>query len=107
MRAKSNLFQINGVPMLAQDAEVVSGFEDLDASDAGRDESGFMHRIVGRYKVGSWKFEYSHLTEEEKAEQATLRRLYIDSFKESLEGQLSSITVVEKDGSRHKLEKKQ
>ena len=47
------------------------------------------------------------LTEEEKTEQATLRRLYIDSFKESLEGQLSSITVVEKDGSRHKLEKKQ
>ena len=47
------------------------------------------------------------LTEEEKAEQATLRRLYIDSFKESLEGQLASITVVEKDGSRHKLEKKQ
>lgn len=47
------------------------------------------------------------LTEEEKTEQATLRRLYIDSFKESLEGQLGSITVVEKDGSRHKLEKKQ
>ena len=47
------------------------------------------------------------LTEEEKTEQAALRRLYIDSFKESLEGQLSSITVVEKDGSRHKLEKKQ
>ena len=67
MRAKTNLFQINGVPMLAPDAEVVSSFEDLDASDAGRDESGFMHRIVVRYKVGSWKFEYSHLTEEEKA----------------------------------------
>ena len=47
------------------------------------------------------------LTDEEKTEQATLRRLYIDSFKESLEGQLASITVVEKDGSRHKLEKKQ
>ena len=47
------------------------------------------------------------LTDEEKNEQAALRRLYIDSFKESLEGQLASITVVEKDGSRHKLEKKQ
>ena len=47
------------------------------------------------------------LTEEEKTEQAALRRLYIDSFKESLEGQLASITIVEKDGSRHKLEKKQ
>ena len=66
MRAKTNLFQINGVSVLAPDAEVVSSFEDLDASDAGRDESGFMHRIVVRYKVGSWKFEYAHLTEEEK-----------------------------------------
>lgn len=47
------------------------------------------------------------LTDEEKSEQAVLRRAYIDAFKESLEGQLSTITVVEKDGSRHKLEKKQ
>ena len=43
---------------------------------------------------------------EEKAEQAVLRRAYIDGFKASLEGQLNSITVVEKDGSKHKLEKK-
>lgn len=47
------------------------------------------------------------LTDDEKAEQATLRRAYIDSFKASLEDQLGTITVVEKDGSRHKLEKKQ
>ena len=46
------------------------------------------------------------LTEEEKAEQAVLRRAYIDGFKAILEGQLNSITVVEKDGSRHRLEKK-
>lgn len=46
------------------------------------------------------------LTEEEKAEQAVLRRAYIDGFKASLEGQLNNITVVEKDGSKHKLEKK-
>ena len=46
------------------------------------------------------------LTEEETAEQAVLRRAYIDGFKASLEGQLNSITVVEKDGSRHRLEKK-
>ena len=25
-----------------------------------------MHRSVARYKVGSWKFSYAHLTEEEK-----------------------------------------
>lgn len=66
MRAKTELFKINGVPMLVPDAEVAVSFSDLDASDSGRDEGGFMHRIVVRYKVGSWKFTYSHLTEEEK-----------------------------------------
>lgn len=66
MRAKTELFQINGIPMLVPDAEVAVSFSDLDASDAGRDESGFMHRIVVRHKVGSWKFTYAHLTEEEK-----------------------------------------
>ena len=66
MRATTQLFQINGKPILAPDAEVVVSYSDLDASDAGRDESGFMHRIVVRHKVGSWKFSYSHLTEEEK-----------------------------------------
>ena len=66
MRATTDLFQINGMPMLVPDAEVAVSFSDLDASDAGRDESGFMHRIVVRHKVGSWKFTYSHLTEAEK-----------------------------------------
>ncbi len=46
------------------------------------------------------------LTDEEKSEQAILRKAYVDAFRQSLEGQLDSITVVEKDGSRHKLEKK-
>ena len=66
MRAKTDLFKINGIPMLVPDAEVTISFSDLDAADSGRDEAGFMHRIVMRYKVGSWKFTYSHLTEEEK-----------------------------------------
>ena len=66
MRAKTELFQINGVPMLAPDAEVSVSYEDLDASDSGRDESGWLHRSVVRYKVPSWEFRYSHLTEEEK-----------------------------------------
>ena len=46
------------------------------------------------------------LTPEEKAEQKELRIKYINSMKESLVGQLSSITVVEPDGSKHKLAKK-
>ena len=46
------------------------------------------------------------LTAEEKAEQKELRVKYINSFKESLESQLSSITIVNPDGSKHKVQKK-
>lgn len=46
------------------------------------------------------------LTDEEKAEQKALRVKYINGFKASLESQLQGITVVEPDGSKHKLEKK-
>lgn len=66
MRATTDLFTINGKPMLVPDEEVAVNYEDLDTSDSGRDESGVMHRVVVRYKVASWKFSYSHLTEEEK-----------------------------------------
>lgn len=43
------------------------------------------------------------LTPEEKAEQTQLRQEYRNDFKQSLMGHLNSITVVEKDGSKHKL----
>lgn len=66
MRAYSTDFFINGQPMLVPDEEVKHNYEDLDDASSGRDESGFMHRTVVRYKVGSWSFSYSHLTEEEK-----------------------------------------
>ena len=46
------------------------------------------------------------LTEEEKAEQAQLRREYIDSFRKSLERQLDNIEILEPDGSITKVEKK-
>ena len=66
MRRTTDLFTINGQPMLAPDEEIGISYEDLDASDSGRDESGVMHRIVVRQKVPSWTFSYNHLTEEEK-----------------------------------------
>lgn len=66
MRQLTELFLINGKPMLVPDTEVGMSYEDLDSADSGRDESGVMHRIPVRYKVGSWSFSYSHLTEEEK-----------------------------------------
>ena len=65
MRATTNLFKIDGNPMLPPDEDVSLSFEDLDTSESGRDELGFMHRIVARYKVGTWSFEFSHITQEE------------------------------------------
>ena len=67
MRAKTNYFKVNGTAMLAPDEPMEVSYQDLDASDAGRDESGYMHRIVVRNKVGSWNFAYSYLTKEEYA----------------------------------------
>ena len=46
------------------------------------------------------------LTEQEKAEQAALRREYIDSVKANLAAQLDSTYLVEPDGTKHKLPKK-
>lgn len=59
------LYQLNGQPILAPDADVEMEFSDLDAADAGRDEGGYMHRAVVRRKVGVWHFTYSHLTGQE------------------------------------------
>jgi len=46
------------------------------------------------------------LTEEEKAEQAALRKEYVQAVRESLEAQLDHTTVVEPDGTRRKLSPK-
>ena len=44
--------------------------------------------------------------EEEKAEQAVLRREYIDSFKRSLTGQLDNMYIVDEKGNKTKVERK-
>lgn len=46
------------------------------------------------------------LTEDEKTEQAKLRRLYIDSFKESLVGQLENTYIVDEKGNKKKVQRK-
>lgn len=46
------------------------------------------------------------LTEEEKLEQQQLRRLYIDSFKESLVGQLEHTYIVDDKGNKKKVTRK-
>lgn len=63
----TTLFTIDGKPMLLPDEGVGFSFEDLDSSDAGRDESGYMHRSIVRHKVGAWSFSYAFLTEQERS----------------------------------------
>ena len=58
-------YKIDGYPMLVPDANVQISQDDLDASGSGRDEQGYMHRIVLRRKVKKWGFNYSTLTEQE------------------------------------------
>ena len=43
------------------------------------------------------------LTEEEKQEQAVLRRAYIESFKKSLRAQLDNTYIVDEKGNKRKL----
>lgn len=47
------------------------------------------------------------LTEEEKAEQQTLRQEYIAAYRKSLRSQLESIVLVEPDGTERPLKKKE
>lgn len=46
------------------------------------------------------------LTEEEIKERDILRRAYIDSFKESLIGQLENTYIVDEKGNKKKVERK-
>lgn len=64
-RVKTDLFKINGKPMFAPDADIDFSYEDLDDADSGRDESGYMHRIVIRYKVMTGSFVFSFISEED------------------------------------------
>ena len=46
------------------------------------------------------------LTEEETAERAALRRIYIDSVKANLVGQLDNTYILRPDGTKKKIQRK-
>lgn len=56
---------IDGKPILVPDADVQIECTDLDSPESGRDESGWLHRLVQRRQVKSWHLTYSVLTAEE------------------------------------------
>ena len=60
---------------------------------------------IARIKELARKSRAQGLTEQERAEQAALRREYIDAMKRSLKVQLDSTVLVEPDGTRRPLKK--
>ena len=58
-------FLVNGQPILVPDAQVELSYQDLDSGSAGRDESGYMHRIRVRRRVATWSFSYFALRRED------------------------------------------
>lgn len=52
---------------------------------------------INRINALAKKQKETALTEEEQMEQATLRRIYVDSFKENLKAQLKNIKVVSEE----------
>ncbi len=66
-----------------------------------------MDEVIARINELARKAKAEGLTDEETAERDRLRRIYIDSVKASLVGQLENTYIVEPDGTKRKLEHKQ
>ena len=65
-----------------------------------------MKDVIARINELAAKNKTVGLTEEELAERDKLRRIYIDSYKASLVGQLENTYIVYPDGSKKKVERK-
>jgi len=65
-----------------------------------------MDEVIKRINELAAKAKAQGLNEEELAERDKLRRIYIDSVKASLVGQLENTYIVEPDGTKRKLEHK-
>lgn len=65
-----------------------------------------MTEVIARINVLAKKARQEGLTPEETAERDKLRRVYIDSVKANLAGQLENTYIVSPDGTRKKVKKK-
>ena len=66
-----------------------------------------MDEVIARINILAKKAKAEGLTPEELAERDRLRRIYIDSVKASLVGHLENTYIVDPDGTKHKLGKKE
>ena len=65
-----------------------------------------MNEVIARINELARKAKTTSLTPEELAERDRLRRIYIDSVKANLVGQLENTYIQTPDGKRRKVEKK-
>lgn len=65
-----------------------------------------MNEVIARINALAKKAKESPLTEEEQAERDNLRRIYIDSVKANLVGQLENAYILQPDGTKKKVTKK-
>ena len=65
-----------------------------------------MDEVIARINQLAAKAKQGPLTPEELEERDKLRRIYIDSVKANLIGQLENTTIVYPDGSKKKVENK-
>jgi len=65
-----------------------------------------MNQVIARINELAAKAKSEGLTDAELVERDKLRRIYIDSVKASLTGQLEHTTIVYPDGTKKKVRKK-
>ena len=65
-----------------------------------------MNEVIARINVLAKKAKTEDLTEEETIERDKLRRIYIDSVKANLVGQLENTYIVRPDGTKTKVKPK-
>ena len=65
-----------------------------------------MDEVIARINVLARKAKAEGLSPEELTERDKLRRIYIDSVKASLVGHLENTYIVDPDGTKHRLGKK-
>ena len=65
-----------------------------------------MNEVIARINELAHKAKEGPLTPEELAERDRLRRIYIDSVKANLVGQLENTYILRPDGTKEKVEKK-
>ena len=65
-----------------------------------------MNEVIARINELARKAKTTGLTSEELQERDKLRRIYIDSVKANLVGQLENTYILRPDGTKEKVEKK-